>query len=1145
MDKDGVCRLSGNGHATSRFGHLLPEGYDAELRGAKTQSNSYIMHGDAYVDTDVGIGRIDSFLAFGSEADLGQTIGTGIHNARGGGGRGAYKHIDGDFHGLHRNGKQLERAVSTPADKFERAVTTLAEQIGRAVGTLAEQTMRAGGTPVDQIGRAVGTPAEQIGRAVGKFVAITWNACGMEAGAISDAVDLLENRHWDAILVQEGPFIERSGCRTIAGGHVLFGSSSTGSKRSVCVLLHRRWALCKSCFRPISSRLAYLDIDILEWKLKLTVAHLPDSGLDDVYEAALLALEEIIAKGRVERRTNIVGVDANAVIGKRTAADCAQIIGEHGHGYRNERGQLFTAWLHGQKVAALNTMAEKPEEELWTHELWSTKARRQIDFVLIDEIRGSILRDAGVLDCLLGKSDHRAVFADMEIPSDDAPRQQNKKKRIRVGWSPIADDRGKPTAYHEALDQTLASIMESSQDPTQAVVDAAEKCSAPSSSPKRRHSEEVMKLFEERRSETDPVLRKQLSKDLWKALRRQRRKLQQDELDTLAKDGGGLKRLRRAQQKWAGHERTTGMRDEFGVFQTDPDDMCQIFAKFYEDLYKECAEDQVTADDTSDKSFDVEVTVSEVVAALRRLGKRKTGADDGLVAEMLQTDHAGLHDVLAKFFTELLRNQLQYPEAWKVAKLSVIFKSGLADNPKNYRPITIIPVMAKLFSSILYSRIQQQIEKLLDEEQYGFRKGRGCSDAVHIVRVVAEKSAEWGEELWISALDVEKAFDRVHHSCLFEALLDGGIDAAVVASLRRLYLDMRAYVVPWPGAKSQEFRIERGVRQGDPLSPLLFNLVLNQVLGEVTPIWKRRGYGTNVGMSISGERLTHVMFADDMTLIARSSTSMRRMLKMLRDALLRRGLSLHPAKCKLQNNLPGQERMQLVIDDSFSVEVVPAEEGFKLLGTMLHLDDLSKREIVNRIASGWRMFWSMKRLLLNKRVSINQRLKLLDSTVSSCVLWCSESWTPRAEESRALKVAQNGMLRRIVGRPRGLDEEWLDWIRTSTRRARSWAEKVGIKDWGLAHSRNKWRWAGHVARRGGTSWLARVTTWRDSQWQSVATELGTARPLRPSTRRYMKWEDVLRRYCTSEGLGQWTILAEDREAWSQHADTFAQRMRPM
>ena len=184
----------------------------------------------------------------------------------------------------------------------------------------------------------------------------------------------------------------------------------------------------------------------------------------------------------------------------------------------------------------------------------------------------------------------------------------------------------------------------------------------------------------------------------------------------------------------------------------------------------------------------------------------------------------------------------------------------------------------------------------------------------------------------------------------------------------------------------------------------------------------------------------------------------------------------------------------------------------------------------------------MKRLLINRNVSINRRLKLFESTVSKCVLWCTESWSPRAEELRELDVARNGMLRRLVGCLRGADEEWLDWLRRTTRKARGWAEKAGLVDWSCAHFRQKWRWAGHVARRSATTWLYRVSTWRDAYWQTLVTDLGTSRPLRPSTRRWMKWEDVLRRYCMSEGLGQWTEYAADRDMWTLRADVFARSM---
>ena len=143
----------------------------------------------------------------------------------------------------------------------------------------------------------------------------------------------------------------------------------------------------------------------------------------------------------------------------------------------------------------------------------------------------------------------------------------------------------------------------------------------------------------------------------------------------------------------------------------------------------------------------------------------------------------------------------------------------------------------------------------------------------------------------------------MHHSVLFDALVSCNVDVHVVGALRRLYKDMKATVQLQPGIDSRTFSVQRGVRQGDPLSPVLFNLVMTSVLAEVDTIWQRRGYGSNVGQDFNGRRLTHVAFADDMTLIARSWISLKRMLAMLRGALSKRGLDLHPSKCKAQTNL--------------------------------------------------------------------------------------------------------------------------------------------------------------------------------------------------------------------------------------------------
>ena len=184
----------------------------------------------------------------------------------------------------------------------------------------------------------------------------------------------------------------------------------------------------------------------------------------------------------------------------------------------------------------------------------------------------------------------------------------------------------------------------------------------------------------------------------------------------------------------------------------------------------------------------------------------------------------------------------------------------------------------------------------------------------------------------------------------------------------------------------------------------------------------------------------------------------------------------------------------------------------------------------------------MKGLLLNKNASVKKRLRLFDACVGSCVLWGTRSWTPRVDELRKLRTAQNMMLRRIAGPSRRPDETWVDWIVRSAHRSRRMAEEAHVRDWVYTHAKYKWAWAGHVARRPCTSWLWQVSTWRDSYWNELMLQDGGVRPMRPSRRRWMKWEDALRRYCVEECLGTWGDMAAQKTRWLEEADRFASWM---
>ena len=266
---------------------------------------------------------------------------------------------------------------------------------------------------------------------------------------------------------------------------------------------------------------------------------------------------------------------------------------------------------------------------------------------------------------------------------------------------------------------------------------------------------------------------------------------------------------------------------------------------------------------------------------------------------------------------------------------------------------------------------------------------------------------------------------------------------------------------------------------------------------------------------------------------------MKRMLILLRDALRKKGLELHPSKCKAQTNCSGRvARGNVRIDDGFSIQVLAEGAPLEVLGTTLALADVTGCEILHRIACAWRKFWSLKKLLLNPGVSMRCRLKLFDATVGSCALWCCRSWTPRFEELRHLRVAWHSMLRRICGQKRAPDEDYVGWIQRCTARARLFAARACVREWVHTFALYKWAWAGHAARRPADTWLWKVTCWRDTEWnQSLANVSG--RPLRPSRQRWMKWEHVLHRFARQTGLGSWTCAAQSKQQWLTHQVAFA------
>ena len=207
---------------------------------------------------------------------------------------------------------------------------------------------------------------------------------------------------------------------------------------------------------------------------------------------------------------------------------------------------------------------------------------------------------------------------------------------------------------------------------------------------------------------------------------------------------------------------------------------------------------------------------------------------------MLQQGSEALFRTLATMFTAIIRGQSDMPEVWKQSLVTVIFKKGDATLPENYRPITLLRMMYELFAGILNCIISSYLEAVQSADQAGFRSGFGCDDNLFVITQLIEKFSEFQLPLWVCAIDVRKAFDTVEHTGIWKALSNQGVPPAYVHLLKGLYTNQVGRIIT--PVRSRDFPIERGTKQGDPMSPSIFNAVLEDIFDQVQPIWRRKGW---------------------------------------------------------------------------------------------------------------------------------------------------------------------------------------------------------------------------------------------------------------------------------------------------------------
>lgn len=626
--------------------------------------------------------------------------------------------------------------------------------------------------------------------------------------------------------------------------------------------------------------------------------HAPNKGISKF----LGDLGAVFLSCRSKDRVIICG-DFNAQLGKTDNDENEKkLIGKFvGHDVANENGGQLKFFMRTHNLAARNTMAHQSLLNTWFRKDKSS----QIDHVLntykstvfVKKLRGHVIADV--------HTDHKLLTFKVQIRnkerSDANQKVDNGSKQMNqtaIDWDvKLLQESSFREKYQEKLSETSIDT----EDPTITVSYAWEmlanklrsaakstinKLSKIPTSPHRRRALAKLKksIFWRNRN---PLSTRRL-KEFIEAQNNYRKvcndREEKDEFEFFEnlqqyKPGERIRRTYGYLKKNKKKRRFNTLDISLAQFQeADSDDLLPVLI---EDLQNSNDEDDEVPD-----TFHIET----IIKACRN---GKAAGEDGIQIELLKyADEATMEE-----FKKLLRRvwkENSIPDSWRKTLCIPIPKKKSAKSAKDFRKITLASAAYKVYASWLLGHVIGKTGPI-GNHQAGFLHDRSTVDHIFTARRVLEEKWNAGDNLVVMSLDIEKAFDNVSLKSLSAVLEAKGASKRLSNRIVNCMIDEEQRIY-WKGQKTAPKLRKKGVKQGCPLSPYVFDLLMEDVLQAV-----EAELGGFLKLNQSGRIKFPIVlvYADDILIIARSVEELEKILPVLKKHLERVNLNLNEAKCQV------------------------------------------------------------------------------------------------------------------------------------------------------------------------------------------------------------------------------------------------------
>lgn len=425
--------------------------------------------------------------------------------------------------------------------------------------------------------------------------------------------------------------------------------------------------------------------------------------------------------------------------------------------------------------------------------------------------------------------------------------------------------------------------------------------------------------------------------------------------------------------------------------------------------------------------MDAAVTWAELNGALSHLRNWKAPGVDGIPGEFYKAavqsttseEYDGVNPpselgrMLLRMADRVMRTG-QIPNQWQEALVVSIPKKGDLKQMDNYRGISLIAVALKLVTVVAIRRVQRGLETRgwFRQEQAGFRFREECPAQTTALYEIVQRRRAAGHGTYLAFVDMRKAYDTVPHGALLRKMWLAGVRGRVFRFMQSLYDDARMAVLTKHG-RSEAVPVLRGVRQGCPASPTIFNIFVNDILD---------GFDLEgLGVSVPGlqSRVAGLLFADDLVIMAPTRGRLVRMLRKLDEWAERNEMSFGIAKCGVmgvgvKNHHDLMARLRREPERwHLGGEQVPIVDSYTYLGLVVNSDLDLKVMAADRASKGWKVLRALKPVLASSRIPLAMRLHIVKYILVPTLAFGGELWGMSVDRSAQVEKVLSAALRAL------------------------------------------------------------------------------------------------------------------------------------